>query len=93
MRAALEFFTTAAVACAAVACRKTRTNERTKRKKWCGMTTQKLPENPRDWPVELRDAYEERAAILEFSSNFPRLQAEALAKEMVLRMAELFGDE
>ena len=35
------------------------------------------------WPAELREDFEERAAILEFEAGFPREEAERLALEML----------
>lgn len=39
-----------------------------------------LPENVDDWPEEVRSAYEERAAILEFDAGLPRAIAERKAR-------------
>ncbi|MCA9691085.1 MAG: hypothetical protein R3A51_14610 [Nannocystaceae bacterium] len=43
-----------------------------------------LADDPRRWPEALRDAWEERAAILEFDAGLPRARAEREARRMVL---------
>ena len=42
-----------------------------------------LPASVRDWPTWARDAYEERASILEYDSRLPLSVAEAEAERMV----------
>lgn len=46
-----------------------------------------LPASVRDWPVWARDAYEERAAILEYDAKLPLSVAEAEAERMVRQEA------
>jgi hypothetical protein len=43
-----------------------------------------LPPRVADWPDARREAYEERAAILEYEAGLPRDEAEQRAREMVL---------
>lgn len=43
-----------------------------------------LPVNIEDWPEDLRSAYEERAAILEFDAGLPRKAAERKARLLAL---------
>lgn len=40
---------------------------------------------PPDTPPHLRDAYEERAAILEYDAGMPRAEAERAAEMMIRR--------
>jgi hypothetical protein len=42
-----------------------------------------LPPSVTDWHEDAREAYEERAAILEFDALMPRREAEQQAKRMV----------
>jgi hypothetical protein len=42
-----------------------------------------LPARVEDWHEDAREAYEERAAILEFDALMPRREAERQAKRMV----------
>lgn len=47
-----------------------------------------LPASVRDWPVWARDAYEERAAIMEYDARLPLSVAEAEAERMVRVQAQ-----
>ena len=48
---------------------------------------------PDDLPGDLRIAFEERAAIMEYDGGLPRERAEALALAEVLRLTRSTGDE
>lgn len=41
-----------------------------------------LGSDPRQWPPEWRERFEERAAILEFDAGFSRWEAELRAKQV-----------
>lgn len=47
-----------------------------------------LPRQIENWPELYREAYEERAAIIEYLGNKPKLEAEFLAEDCVRRMAK-----
>jgi len=47
-----------------------------------------LPLSIADWPELWRYQYEERAAIIEFLGNRPKLVAEFIAEDAVRRMAQ-----
>jgi hypothetical protein len=46
-----------------------------------------LPRNIKDWPLLFREAYEERAGIIEFQGNKTREEAQRLAEEDIRRGA------
>lgn len=42
-----------------------------------------LPFSITDWPADAREAFEERAAIVEYEAHRSRKEAERMAEEMV----------
>lgn len=46
-----------------------------------------LPKKIDDWPDLYRELYEERAGIIEFCGNKPKMVAEFIAEDAVRRMA------
>ena len=46
-----------------------------------------LPPNPAAWPKRWREAFEERAAIIEFMGNFSRSTAEWRAEQDIRKLA------
>lgn len=46
-----------------------------------------LPRNKDEWPGIYREQYEERAGIMEYMGNMPRWQAEAMAEQVIRKMA------
>lgn len=50
-----------------------------------------LGPGPGTWPVEWRERFEERAAILEFDAGFSRWEAELRAKQACREQAAFSG--
>ena len=48
----------------------------------------RLPANTKDWPLLFREAYEERAGIIEFQGRVSRNEAEKLAEVDIRKLAE-----
>lgn len=46
-----------------------------------------LPHKISDWPEYWRELYEERAAIIEYAGNRPKVYAEILAEQDIRRQA------
>jgi hypothetical protein len=46
-----------------------------------------LPANPAAWPARWKEAYEERAGIIEFQANLSRTTAEFRAEQDVRKQA------
>ena len=46
-----------------------------------------LPEEVADWPSGLQEAYQERAAIMEFDGNLSREEAEQQARIVIIERA------
>jgi len=44
------------------------------------MPAPELPESLSDWPPDWRDAFEERAGIMEYDGGLPRYYAEEMAE-------------
>ena len=47
-----------------------------------------LPRNIDDWPPDYFELWAERAAIIEYLADFPRLKAEFIAEKAVREMAK-----
>lgn len=48
----------------------------------------RLPASIQDWPLIWKEAYQERAGIMQFQGNLGKEEAEKLAEQDVRKMAE-----